>query len=73
MEPATGRFLVGAGTSVGDALSMLGLSISTPSLPAAAMTASPLPWAYLMARVAPSRPAACSGSVGLQYTQGSIE
>ena len=62
----TGRSLIGASRSVGDPLSVVTLSLSMPSLPAEAMTASPLPCAYAMARVAASRPAACSGSLGLQ-------
>ena len=73
IPPFTALFFVGVGTSVGDPLSIVGLSMSTPSLPAAAITAKPLPCAYLIDRVAASRPAACSGSVGLQYTHGSIE
>ena len=66
MLPSTLRPLVGVAASVGEPLSIVGLSMLTPSLPAAAMTARPLPCAYLIERVAASRPAACSGSVGLQ-------
>ena len=73
MEPATGRSLMGVSRSVGEAESVVGLSLSAPSLPAEAMTASPLPCAKAMERDAASRPAACSGSVGLQYIHGSIE
>ena len=41
----TGRSLIGVSRSVGDPLSVVTLSLSMPSLPAEAMTASPLPCA----------------------------
>ena len=64
---------MGLSVSVGEELSTVGLSLSAALFPAEAMTAMPLAWACLMERVAASSPAACSGSVALQYSHGSME